>query len=236
MPKLCSYQRGITFFEMLLMLLILTSMLVVITRQVSVWKTGKIPAQPLALIQQNIATLRQAANAYYFANCQEIIKGPKSIKFKCEGDMPAVGGLSLEQCKKAMINPWGQDFDVNIWTQRADGSIHPSVLIFTNFASYPGGITPEIADRLARILQPTTYYRDSAGLSIWQYAMSRAVVNQGMWYRVPGNYNAVSTTTAIAGTPMTPGLWIMNAGLNLWAVRQAESMKDDKPTLCPQND
>jgi hypothetical protein len=218
------WQRGASIFELMLVITVIALFTVVALRQISVGKGGRVSKTDLArmqtniAVQTNIAALRQAAEAYYYANCHDSSIYGKLIS--CEQMVAVQGFATMKQCEAASRNPWGTIIIVYITPDIK----MPHILIQSEFSDYPGGKDKQALDNLVKLLEAT---KREGLLFSWDYVHSpyRPVVDIGVWQAIPGNYNAVSNTTAVAGTSYAPGLWVMNNNLNLWATDQARAIQ-----------
>lgn len=230
----CVYgrQRGVSLLELMLAVSIIAIILIVTVRQMAVWK-ATIP-QHVAAVQESVAEILRATNAYYYVHCKKL---DEVVVLSCE-DLVAVGGFAnVDDCDKKVslvTNPLVKQpgFTAKV-VQLTDVKDQP--YYFLSLSAKFNAPKHSTLEHLAEVLGAN--YTDGSDEFTWNVLPSYTVTNQGVWYRVPGNYNPVTYTTTTGGS-MATGLWIMNSELAVWAKKQANAISQDPdikkpPTLCP---
>jgi prepilin-type N-terminal cleavage/methylation domain-containing protein len=210
---MCNHQQGLSLLEMLLVVVIIAMVFVGILGRLAVWNSTYNQAKKITQVQETVAELLAAASARYYQTCHS---GQVTGTFSCQ-DL----GLDSSRC----LNPWWggpvQPFSVQI--ARDSNSELYQLKVIGDFYNYRGNKI-----QLAQLLNADAY--DASGFFYWTRLPSNNITNQGVWYRVPGNYLAVTNTNEIGGNHFDSNMWIMKAGLAQFAASQ---QKQGGTGACP---
>lgn len=207
-------QQGISLLEILLLVALVAVLLLAAAQRLVIWNSTYKQTKNLAQVREFVAEMMQGAKAYYFANCHASNWTPPS-NLKCS-DLISAGGVTPQQCD-AMDNakPWGASFVVNI-LEPVNAPPFFQLQVQGTFNSYPYDIT-----KLVSVLSADAYVGNNQ--LTWTRLPSNSNVNQGVWYRVPGNVVAATNANEIGGTHFDSGLWMMNAGLAQFSAVQGKA-------------
>jgi hypothetical protein len=211
----------------MMVLVIVAALLSAIMIRFSIWRTSYTWDRKFTQVQHSVAALLYAGGAYYYGNCKNVNQGSSTMKvgipLDCKDDLVIAGAFKdVDQCTAAMQNSWGPPLQVEIIQVIApDPSPDPSgsngfyqVQVQGDFSNYPQQKSlPQLAQTFGAEYSGGTIFK-------WTRVPSNSVINQGIWYRVPGNYLAVTNTNEIGGTRFSLSMELLNAELRRFGNNQ----------------
>ncbi len=205
-----NHQHGLSLLETMLVVAVIGIIFLGVMDRLAVWNSTYKQEKNMAQVQETIAELLAAASAQYYQTCKS---GVQLKTLSCK-DL----GLAASHC----VNPWQGDLTAPFTVQIVQSDVTEKFYQLKVQGDFSGYLQDKAA--LAKILNADEY--DGSSYFYWTRLPSNSVTNQGVWYRVPGNYLAVTNMNETGGSHFDSGMWIMKAGL-------AQFKKSQGDTQCP---
>lgn len=200
-------EQGVSILEILLALSVAGVLMVMSLRYYQQYRWTSSVTQ----IQENVTTLLQAADVYYYADCKQFTP-TEQIDLDCN-TLTATGAFaSKKNCEAAKYNPWGNKFSVaivgsdNFYQLQVEG----------DFSRYPGVIT-----QLATLLDATVVNQTNL---MWMLLPNMSLSHTSVAVRSSGGWSPLLNGTGLIMQPMNSAFWVMKGDLQLFTNSQVQAI------------